>query len=294
MLSRVFFFALILQVIPLKAQRVIPDTLNHRRLTIALSSVASFQAASTIGLSQVWYKNFEREPFHFFNDGAEWKQMDKIGHTYSAYLLSEMHEPLYRWTGLNRKNYRLLAGASSWTYLLTVELLDAQSSAWGFSWWDIAANTAGVGFYWLKDSPLGSRFDLKFSFTRSGYAPFRPSHLGSTLAEEILKDYNGQSYWLNYSLLQKTDLPWYLKMWQVSLGHSADAMLHAREKSYEASGLTFQAKRQWILSADIDWNAIPVRNKHLGKALRLLRFIKLPFPALIYSKGEINGRGLYF
>jgi hypothetical protein len=32
------------------------------------------------------------------------------------------------------------------------------------------------------------------------YAQYRPNVLGSSLAEQILKDYNGQTYWLSVNL----------------------------------------------------------------------------------------------
>ncbi len=34
---------------------------------------------------QAWYAGYTRTAFHTFNDGDEWFQMDKVGHTFSAY-----------------------------------------------------------------------------------------------------------------------------------------------------------------------------------------------------------------
>lgn len=166
------------------------DTLNQKRLIGLSLGLGVIQSSSTLALSSVWYTQFEQEKFHFFNDGPEWLQMDKTGHAYSAYALSSLCEPAFRWTGLSLKQSYWAAAISSNTYLTLVELLDARSSAWGFSWWDIGANTLGNAYYLFSKSDLGNAFDFKFSFSRSPYAALRPSHLGEGYAQELLKDYN--------------------------------------------------------------------------------------------------------
>jgi hypothetical protein len=40
----------------------------------------------------------------------------------------------------------------------------------------------------------------KFSFHLTDYASKRPDVLGSNLPERIIKDYNGQTYWLSVNL----------------------------------------------------------------------------------------------
>jgi hypothetical protein len=44
------------------------------------------------------------------------------------------------------------------------------------------------------------RITPKFSFHTTQYAQYRPNVLGSSLAEQMLKDYNGQTYWLSVNL----------------------------------------------------------------------------------------------
>ncbi len=41
-----------------------------------------------VGLYSAWYSNYPQTNFHFFNDNNEWKQVDKVGHAYSAYIES--------------------------------------------------------------------------------------------------------------------------------------------------------------------------------------------------------------
>jgi hypothetical protein len=50
---------------------------------------------------------------------------------------------------------------------------------------------------YLSPVNVGERITPKFSFHTTQYAQYRPNVLGSSLAEQMLKDYNGQTYWLS-------------------------------------------------------------------------------------------------
>ncbi|MEJ7675302.1 MAG: hypothetical protein WKF59_22000 [Chitinophagaceae bacterium] len=60
-------------------------------------------AGILIGLNSAWYSQYPRSNFHFFNDNAEWLQMDKVGHIYGAYIESRSSNELWRQTGIDRK-----------------------------------------------------------------------------------------------------------------------------------------------------------------------------------------------
>jgi hypothetical protein len=59
---------------------------------------------------------------------------------------------------------------------------------------DIIANASGTALFVLWKE---QRITPKFSFHTTQYAQYRPNVLGSSLAEQMLKDYNGQTYWLS-------------------------------------------------------------------------------------------------
>src|SRR5688500_7094250 len=68
---------------PAKAQRD-STVVDHKRLrTIAVSSAVAYTAGLAT-LNHVWYKDSERQSFRFFNDNAEWKQVDKAGHFFAS------------------------------------------------------------------------------------------------------------------------------------------------------------------------------------------------------------------
>jgi hypothetical protein len=55
--------------------------------TIFSSLAIGASASSVVGLNSLWYKDYPRSNFHFFNDSKEWMQMDKFGHVFSAYQI---------------------------------------------------------------------------------------------------------------------------------------------------------------------------------------------------------------
>ena len=134
------------------------DSLNKIRLIYTTASISTVWAGSFIALNKVWYSDFEKEKLHSFNDGNNWLQMDKIGHAYSCYHFSEILAKTYNWTGLSKNKAAILGSSVAWSYQFSIEILDGMSSAWGFSWWDIVANSAGSLIY------LGQELGLKKQF----------------------------------------------------------------------------------------------------------------------------------
>ncbi len=69
--------------------------LKRTRTVVLTSAVAG---AGVLGvLSYTWYKDFNTQSFHFFDDGIEWRGMDKIGHGVTSFYICEFANQLYRW-----------------------------------------------------------------------------------------------------------------------------------------------------------------------------------------------------
>lgn len=275
-----------------------------RRLTLAGSGTAVAYTASYLVLNKTWYRQFARSSFHLFDDGAEWLQVDKLGHGYSAYQLSRLAYPAWQWAGLSQPQALVAATAGSMFYLSGIEWMDAHSQKWGWSWTDIAANTAGVllfaGQQWAWEE---QRVQLKFSVWPTRYAPdvaTRAAQLfGDTRAERVLKDYNTQTYWLSlnlYSVVKAKALPRWMNL---ALGYGADGMFGGfSNEAFDKWGNRFfyrpdiQRARQWYLSPDIDFTRIKTGRKGLRTLLYALNCLKLPMPGLRLEKGKIKG-GLF-
>ncbi len=259
------------------------DFSNKRFKTLILSA-SGLYGASLVGMNELWYKNQPRNAFHFFNDNAEWLQMDKVGHFYWAYQMSDIGVKAFQWSGIDNNKayfYGMLVGI---IYQTPIEILDGFSPAFGASWGDLLANATGSAFLYMQYR-LWDQIKIrpKFSFSRSEIAPLRPDVLGATFMEQVLKDYNGQTYWFSANIRLLTNFeripPWL----SLSVGYGANDMLRAREVQNSAEG--HQMYRQCLFSLDVDWTQVKTKRKFVKWLLHAANFIKIPFPAI-----EINAK----
>jgi len=270
------------------------DSLDTSRRNTVVISEAAIATSTLIGLNQLWYADYPRSNFKTLNDSGEWLQMDKMGHVFSSYQLGRFGANTLNWAGISKKDQLIFGATLGLGFLTSVEIFDGFSEEWGFSWSDMAANAAGTGVYIGQELLWDEqRIMLKYSFHRTSYAKQRPNTLGNGLAEEFLKDYNGQTYWLSAninSFFETESIPNWLNL---AFGYGADGMLTG--ESNDPQFLDQQRTRQYYLSLDIDLTRIRT-NSHLLKTLfDVFNLIKIPFPALeINSNGRIKWHYIYF
>lgn len=266
------------------------NSLNKKRVTVAHASAATLYSASMIGLYQIWYKNQEALGFQFFDDSKDWLQMDKLGHTYTAYWMQNRTYNIYRWAGMKQKNALWWSAGFSALYMNTFEIMDGFSQDYGFSVADVAANTLGIGLFSSQQALWGDQYLLmKFSYTHSPFAKYRPNLLGSTGPERLLKDYNGQTYWFSLNIGKITPEHWHIPDWLcLSAGYSISEKLKSDSKIYtvnfENQDYTFNAYRRYFVSLDIDLSKLPVKKHWLKTLLSNLNMIKIPLPTLELSE----------
>ncbi|MEJ2113650.1 MAG: DUF2279 domain-containing protein, partial [Flavobacteriaceae bacterium] len=177
------------------------DTLNTSRRNAVIITEASLATISLIGLNELWYSDYERSKFHVINDNEEWLQMDKLGHVFTSYQLGKYGANVLNWSGVNKKEQLIYGGTLGFVFLTTVEVLDGFSEEWGFSWGDVVANGVGSGLYISQELLWNEqRITLKYSFHKTKYASMNPDKLGDSYSEQVLKDYNGQTYWLSANI----------------------------------------------------------------------------------------------
>lgn len=273
------------------------DTLNiPRRNTVVIAETVAIGGA-LVGLNQLWYKDYEKSDFHFKNDNASWLQMDKAGHAFSAYHMGRFGAELLEWSGASKKSQLIYGSTLGFAFLSTVEVMDGYSSEWGFSWGDVAANASGTVLYvgqellWEEQ-----RIVPKFSFHRTPYAGARPEVLGSTFPEEILKDYNGQTYWLSvniHSFFKESKIPKWLNL---AVGYGGEGMITANDALVNTIFLPEKERtRQFYVSFDVDLTKIQTKNHFLKTLFSVFNTIKVPAPTLEFRElGGVKGRILYF
>lgn len=306
--ATLLFFLVLLTETFLWAQdsTALPKTYRTRKTWVAAANVAGY-GGTMVALYRSWYLNYPRSAFHTFNDMPQWKQTDKVGHLYSAYIQSSASTDLWKWAGMKRKTRIWVGGLSGTVYQTAIEFLDAYSADWGWSWGDFSANLLGSGTYIAQELAWDEqRIHLKFSFHRKTYTdPLlnqRSDQLfGTGWSERMLKDYNGQTYWASIRLapfFKKSNLPNWLS---VAIGYGAEGLFGGTEnKATNAAGaITFDKRdiarvRQWYLSPDIDWTQIKTNKKAVKVLFTFLNAFKFPAPALSFSRGKWKVHPLYF
>lgn len=283
------------------------DTPFKKRIWLVAGANVIGYGTTMIALSSAWYSQYEQTKFHVFNDFPEWKQVDKAGHLYSAYIESLGSMEMWRWTGMERKKRIWIGGMSGAVYQTVIEVLDGFSEGWGWSWGDFGANILGSGALVAQELAWDDqRIQLKFSFHRKTYSDpqlnQRSNNLfGKTTAERLLKDYNGQTYWASINLksfLKKSNLPPWLSL---SVGYGAEGLFGGTENiGKDADGnIIFNRPdikryRQWYLAPDIDWTKIQTNKKGLKFLFTVLSAFKFPTPALEFSNGKLKAHAISF
>jgi len=263
--------------------------------TIFSSLAIGTGATSFIGLNALWYKDFPQSKFHFFNDSKEWMQMDKCGHAFTSYQVGRNFYNTLQTNDSNRNRNIFLGGASGLIYLTSIEILDGKSAQWGFSKSDMLANTFGYFLFASQEYFLQQQYiSLKFSYQKSAFANMRPETFGRNFQQRLLKDYNGQTYWLSAPLsLNHTYTKRFTRWLCISFGYSIDENLYADNNINSVNN--FHATREFFFSFDADLTRIEWRRKWMKKIASVINFIKIPSPTIgIRSDGKVKLYPVYF
>lgn len=301
---------------PIQAQRfLIPsDTLHNTKVIVGFGASSAIYAGFSYGLYTVWYKDFVTNHFQFFNDFNEWKQMDKFGHIQSAYFQTKICYQGAKWAGMDNKNSLLTGALYSTLFQTTIEVMDGFSPKWGFSWWDMAANTIGTSVFltqqhfWkeqkilIKISSWPSKYPDTEILSSNSMSTYSLRERGQVLYGEgfltrYLKDYNAQIYWLSFnprSLLNpNTSI---LKWLNLAIGFGADNLYGGFTNEWQEGSDKFFLDpeaypriRRFYLSMDVDFEKIRTRSPFLKSMLSVFNIFKMPAPTIgVDSNGVIT------
>ena len=273
------------------------DSLNLKRQNTVIISGAVLAAGTLIGLSQAWYADYPKSDFHFINDNSDWLQMDKFGHVFASYHLGRFGAEMLQWSGANKKNQLLSGAGLGFAFLTAVEVFDGYSSQWGASSGDIIANASGTALYVSQELIWKEqRITPKFSFHTTKYDGYRPEVLGSSYTEQILKDYNGQTYWLSvnlHSFAKGSKIPKWLN---VALGYGAEGMITGnKENTTTTYTPNPQRFKQLYLSLDVDLTKIETNSHFLKTIFSVFNSVKIPAPTIEFVQfNDIKYHFIYF
>jgi hypothetical protein len=279
---------------------------NKSRLWVVAGSHAAIWAGTFVALNHAWYRDYPKSSFHLFDDRLEWLQMDKAGHVWTTYQLSRHSAASWRWAGMTEKQSAWLGGSSAFAFQSIIEILDGFSAEWGFSIGDMEANLIGAGGYVAQQLLFKEQlFQVKFGYNPYDYPddlkPRRDELYGTTLPEQLLKDYNSQRYWLSGNLKSisgSSKLPAWLNL---AFGYSADALYGADSNVWtDDQGNHFDRSeipriRRFYLSPDIDLTKIKTKSKFFRSVFFILNMVKIPAPAIEYNtSGKLKFHALLF
>ena len=275
----------------------------QKRIRIVSIGTAGLYVVSMAGLYSLWYADFETSPMHSFDDSKEWLYMDKVGHALTSYYVGKVGINTFEWAGMPRKKAIWIGGSVGFVFLTTVEVFDGFSSEWGFSYADMAANALGAGFLIGQEYLWGEqRITMKFSYHSTEYPQYRPDQLGENWQQSILKDYNGQTYWLSAnikSLLQIPDDSKFPAWLNFSVGYGADGMTGANENpplNEEGEAIPqFDRRKQFYIAPDVELSRIPTKSRFLKGLFGTIGFLKFPAPTIEFTEGgDVRFKPLYF
>jgi hypothetical protein len=285
------------------AQHFLPPSDNYRpdRLKKVVIAEAAITTAVSAGLYFLWYKKFPRSKFHFFNDSREWLQMDKMGHATTAYNVGVLQYDMMRWCGVQKNNAIIIGSATALGGLTIIEILDGFSTHWGFSKADMLANLVGAAIFasqqrWWNQQKISMKFSAHFS----PYAQYYPAELGKSFTSRLLKDYNGQSYWLSFNIKSFLPQQQSSKFWAwpaIAIGYGADGMIGGRHNPATIKDKAiphFERTRRYMLSVDAD--LFRVRSiAPVDAATYIIKPFKFPSPVFeINAKGKFKAYPLYY
>jgi len=295
---------------------------NKSRFWVLTGIGVSGYSAVTIGLDRAWYANYPRGKFHFFDDWKGWRQMDKFGHAMTGYFESKWAGNLYYWAGLSQKEAAWVGFGTGLLFQTTLEVMDGFSNQWGFSWGDMGFNVIGSGLYlgqeliWKEQ-----RFRLKMSTHRPQYSSelFQANNstattsinertatlFGTSPAELLFKEYNGQTIWLSVNIASflKNRPNNFPPTWiNLAVGYGIENNFGAESNTWEdnlgnqfTAPIQYQPHSQFFLSLDIDFERIPTKHKWLKTVFGILNIFKVPFPTLeINTLGGVKFHPFYF
>lgn len=288
----------------IKTKKNIKNTKNNQKWLFPTLATTTYIGGMTF-LYHSWYKNENQTSFHFFNDNRQWNQLDKFGHAYTSYQLGKISYYSLKSLKYSEKTSLFASTAGFW-FMLPIEIFDGFSPTYGASYGDLIANGTGSLLFLTQQIVFKEqKIQFKFSFFPTSISNLRPNVLGENLPTKIIKDYNGQIYWLSSSPAMwfdkrinkkisknntKTNFPKWLAF---SLGYSANDMLYGNENENNENG--YYSSRMLYFSLDINFSQIKTNRKGLQLLFGVFDGIKVPFPALYYNtKKGFNGTFLAF
>lgn len=248
-----------------------------RLLAVGATSLITV-GASYAYLERTWW-NGKGIPFHF-DEGRDLTYasgLDKAAHLTGGIFVSEAYYSAFRWAGVSERKAEWLALGSATFVELGIELKDAYSPTYGFSWRDVAAGTLG-GFWPMAQHRSGFLRDAQWKVSYWQQTPKYFNERGIPVQRFSIDDYINQTYWFSVSPEHFGGKSW-KSAWPDWLQLSIGLGLEAETWSVNHDGLG--GRHEWYVAPDVNLIKLLKPRSTTAKAiLGLFKYIKIPAPTL--------------
>lgn len=255
------------------------QTIPHKGRLWGVGATSLLTVGSTyVYLERTWWHE-KGVPFHFDagRDLTYASGLDKVAHFTGGVFVSEVYYNAFQWAGLARKKAAWLALGSAVFVELGIELKDAYSPTYGFSWRDVTAGTLG-GLWPIAQHHSGFLRDSQWKVSYWQQTPKYFTERGIPVQRFSIDDYLNQTYWFSFSPERLGGHRWQ-RTWPDWLQLSVGIGLDANSWSLNHDGLG--GKHEWYVAPDINLIKLLKPRSPLAKALiGVFKYIKIPAPTL--------------
>lgn len=233
-----------------------------------------------INQANAWWSN-DRGPFHFVEDIQYAKGLDKLGHFYSAYIMSRLSGDLLMECGLSQDAGTAIGAAMGLAYVTYVEVEDGFAKQWGFSPTDAVGNVFGTAFYVGQQYvPFLQNFHPRSSYIPAEWVGNRPINERPTT---FIDDYNSLTFWLSMNannLMPKSWAEYWPDWLMITVGYGINNYGIIR-----TDGSTEPVHGKFLIGLDYDLVKIIPRSKigFINYLIQGLNIIRLPGPTLEFT-----------
>ncbi len=233
----------------------------------------------------------DRAPFHTFNDWYNADiNVDKLGHIWGSQTYARTLFHMFRWTGMEDVSSMYWSSGLAMFYQVEMEIIDGMYEKWGFSWWDMSANT--VGSLWpnlQRVYPALQSVNIKMSYHPSDAVK------EGWIEHDYLRDYDGFTYWLCLSVedfLPESARPYWPDWLAIAVGYGANRTMLG-DGIFNSKDGKGQGEQEWYIALDYDARAIPGDSAFMDFVRESLNLFHFPSPAIRITPSGIF-YGLYF
>ncbi len=264
--------------LPVKAK---PFTAQKNKINYYALSGVIVAGGTTIGIirnyyANTWWKNQSTE-FKFVNDWDYALWIDKFGHFFATYALSNLVSSGLDAANIKTENVFLYSSISALLFQLYVEVEDGFGPNWGFSPGDAVADFLGAGFR-LAQFYYPS---LKNVLPKFSYYPSEEFRNGEKKDHNMSDDYEGQKLWLSLrinNMLNKSIEKYWPDFLMLSIGYAV------RKLDGKGGG-----EKHFLIALDLDFEKIPLHGKFWNFIKNTLNLVHFPMPGI-----RITPKGTFF